>query len=264
MKKRIKTILKLFILVVIIAHQQVYAANYDFKELIPSDKTTTVRGKLFLYKDIHLEKNKIVIKKLRNNSDSEHAATISIGLFDSKRNNIGIINHCSTDKIIESNDEVNNFTIEIDESRLEEDFSYKKIKYFSVLSENSTCRLGGSKEFIGRKVENISISGSDELSESTKILISMLKVIVIVLFIIFVYKFLFTSAYQNMNGDDVRKEYQYKQKERNKKKASEKPKKEPSTEKFMFNGKSEKIVKQETEENSKKRKGQSDLHNFYK
>lgn len=258
MKKRILKII-FIVVITLISAVKVKAMGYDFKELIPKDKIITIRGDYFLYKDVKLNNDKINIASIKNISKENHAITLSIAFFDNNKDNIGIINYCSTTDALNPQREVFNYNIKIDSEKLADNKTISDIKYISILSENSTCRLGGSKEFIGKKVEDINVIENDSITDSTKLLINILKVIAICLFILFIYKYLFTSAYQNIDGNDTRKFYKYKTKNNKKKnKTSNKSKH------VQKNTKSKEIIEQELHENNEENKDNSDLHKLYK
>lgn len=259
MKKIIRIVFTLLIAFVMTI--QVSAMRYEFRDLMPSDKTVTLRGDIFLYKDMKLKNNEIEFRTIKNLSKENHAVTISLAFFDNKKENIGIINYCSTSDALSSKNEVLDYSIKIKSENLAENKNIKDIKYISVLSENSNCRLGGSKEYIGKKIEDINMIGNGELSSSTKLLINILKILAIILFIVFMYKYLFTSAYQNIDGEDTRRYYKNKTKKHKNNNENLKPNNNTKTYKHT---KSKNIMEQELHENDNANKDNSDLHKFYK
>ena len=82
----------LIIVLVMLGLVEVNASNYEMMELIPLDVETTIRGDNFLYKDISYEKGSIKFGSIKNMSDEKKSLTVSIGLFNKKKKNIGIIN----------------------------------------------------------------------------------------------------------------------------------------------------------------------------
>lgn len=261
--KMIKKIVRIFYVLVLafIMTIKVDAMGYKFRDLIPANKTVTLRGDVFSYKEMRIEKNELTFSSIKNISQENHAITISIGFFDENKENIGIINYCSTSDALEPQRESFNYSIKIDSDKLADKKTIKDIKYISILSENASCRLGGSKEYIGKKIEDIKVIRKRGITDSAALLINILKIIAIILFILFIYKFLFTSAYQNMDGDDTRRYYKYKTM-KNKKNNKNKP--SNNTEKLVKNKKTEDIIKQEQYENKKENKEGSDLHKLYK
>lgn len=253
----------LIIVLVMLGLVEVNASNYEMMELIPLDVETTIRGDNFLYKDISYEKGSIKFGSIKNMSDEKKSLTVSIGLFNKKKKNIGIINYCSTEDALDANDFVENFSISITKEYLGEDYSIDDVKYIAILNENINCRLTGADEFLGRRVQEIYKAGNGSLSQNTVILIDMIKVIGCCLLLLFLYKFLFTKAYRNMDGDDVRQEYAYINKQL-KKEREEKKKNEVPKPKVVKTHKNEKIIAQEKSEGEKENKDNSNLHNFYK
>lgn len=263
MKKIINILSILVIVVLTITTKEVFADNYKMMELIPHDKKVTIRGDNFLYKDIEFKNARINIGQIKNISDEDKKITISLAFFDEDKNNITIINYCSNDEVLAPKQTKDNYEISIDVSKLAENKKIKDIKYYAVLSENKSCRLGGEKEFVGRKIDQINKIGDSELPTGAKLLLNVIKVVIGLLVVFFLYKLLFTSSYDNMNGDDVRKEFKYinkeKERERNKKtfiNQNVKEEKKPT--------KSEKVLAQEKEENNKEKNKDSDLQNMYK
>ena len=260
MKKIAKILL---VLLIFMSIKAVHAANYNMKELIPENITTTIKGKNILYKNIVYKNNIITIEKIKNLSDEPKPITISIGLFDKNKKNLGIINYCKTEKTLESKEEKLNYEITIDENIFDKNTSIKDIKYISVISENSNCRLGGTKEFIGKKVEEINQLENNSLSEEATLLINIFKIIIVILIVLFLYKFLFTGAYKNIDGEDIRDEYKYinKQKEKERK---ENIKNNPPKEETVKPTKTKEVLEQEKIEKEREHKDDSNLHNFYK
>lgn len=248
----------LFILLALIP---VKAANYEMKELIPLDVTTTIKGKTFLYKNISYSNNKIHIERIKNESQDSSPFTISIGLFDKDEKNIGTINLCLEDMTISSKEEIFNYEIEIDKKYLGEKNKLKDIKYYSVLGGNESCRKTGEHDFLGQKVDEIGMSKNNTLTDSAVLLINILKYIGITLVVLFILKFLFTNAYQNMDGSDTRAGYRNLNKELKRERERE-LRENPPKPKEIKKTKSDEVLKQEEKENTSR--DNSDLHNFYK
>lgn len=258
MKKILCTIL-LFILVLI----PVKAANYELKELIPAGVVTTIKGKNYLYKNISYRDGEIVIEKIKNESDKKTPLTISIGLFSNNKRNIGTINLCLDDISFASKEEKLDYHIKVEEKYLGDEYTTDDIKYISVLSGNETCRTSGEHDFLGQTVDEIGMAKNNTLTDSAVLLLNMLKIIVVVLVILFLYKFLFTSAYQNMDGADTRAGYKSLNKEL-KKEREEELRRNPPKPKEIKKTKTDEVLEQEAKEKENERKDNSDLHNFYK
>ena len=263
MKRTINLLSIALILILTFTTKQVFADNYKMMELIPQDKVVTIRGDIFLYKNVEYKNGKITFGQIKNITDEKKQITISLAFFDEEKENITIINYCSTEDVLEPNSIKQNYEIQIDRTKLTEDKKINDIKYYAILSENKSCRLGGEKEYVGRRIEDINRLGNSEMPSEAKLLLRVIEVIVIILVIIFLYKFLFTGAYRNMDGEDVRAEFDYV----NKQKAKERKKQKyinPNIPKEKGPNKSEKIKAQEDAENKQEKKDNSDLHNMYK
>lgn len=222
--KKIKIVL--LFLVVLMSFKNVEAANYEIKELIPNNIKTTVKGDNLTYKGISYNKDIINIEKIINNSYEERKVTISIGLFNEKKINIGTINYCESEKL-QRKDSKENITIEITDKYLGKENSKNEIKYISVIGENESCRKEGYHDFLGQKVEEIGTIKAMEKDEDATLLMNILSFIVIGLVFIFLYKVVFTTKYNNINNDDVRKAFKNNQKELEKEKVISENKKEP-------------------------------------
>ena len=271
----------LVLLLVVFVYTNVNAANYELRELIPIDKETTIVTDHFSYqsfyyktkdiKDITKASQYVVFGNIKNISDEDLPVSISIALFDSEKKNIGTINYCASSKVDESDTvqiikskESMPFIIEVTNDYLGKDNKLKDVKYMAVLSENINCRhKTGHDEYIGQTIEEIGIGKNTEIGPAAESLIKMLTVIGVALVALFLYKFLFTSAYQNMDGSDVRQEYAYINK-RLKNKREKDLRENPPTEPPKKDNKSDKIRKEEEIEGSKEHKERTDLHNMYK
>ncbi len=258
-----KKVLLFTILMLLVLTKNVYADNYKIMELIPQDKTNTIRGDYFLYKDIKYKDGKITIGKIKNISDENRKITISLGLFDKDKNNIIIVNYCSQEEVLEKNSSKENYEIKINQNKFADNKNLEDVKYYAIISENKSCRMGGEKEYAGKPIKEINNLGDNSISSSVTMLINVVKVIVIFLVVLFIYKLLFTNSYENMNGDDVRAGFEQinkqKEKEREMKRKlyPEKPKEKKQV-------KTDKVLEQEQAEANKKNKDDSNLHNLYK
>ena len=93
--------------------------------------------------------------------------------------------------------------------------------------------------------------------------VNIIKWIGVVLVVGFLYKFLFTGAYRNIDGEDVRQEYTYINKELRKEREKD-AKENPPKPKEVKKNKSDEIIEQERIQNEKDLLDDSDLHNMYK
>lgn len=259
-----KKLIQIFIiLIIVISSKTVYADSYKMMELIPKDKKVTIRGDQLLYKDVEFKEGKIVIGQIKNITDEKKSITISIGLFGEDKRNISIINYCSTEDALETNQVIENYQIPIDEEKFDKDKTINDIKYYAIISENKSCRLGGAKEYVGEKINRINKLGDNSLPSSVTMLLNIVKYFVIGFIIIFLYKFLFTGSYRNMDGEDMRADYAYINKEKEKERERQR-KLNPKKPKTIKQTKSDKVLAQEKEEQEKENKDDSNLHNFYK
>ena len=256
--------IKLLVLAILLGFiLPVHAADYEIRELIPVDVTTSVHGEIFIYKNINYSNGIIKIGSVRNNSFDNHALSVSIGLFGSDKKNIGIINYCEKDNTIHSKENKKDIMIDVKGSYIAPEKNLKDIKYIAVIGENTNCREDGSQEFIGSTVEQIGIAKNTGIGVGAERLLTVIKIIAFVLVALFLYKFLFTSAYRNMDGEDVRQEYAYINKELRKDREYE-AKKNPPKPKVIKTHKTKEILAQEKEENKNENKDNTDLQNMYK
>ena len=253
----------LFILLFMGMITPVYAANFNMKELIPEKIKTTIRGEHILYKDFFYEEGMIHFASIKNNAEEQEKISISIGLFDKNKKNIGTINYCDENRVLAPKQEVKDFAIEVKKSHLEKTKSYKDIKYIAVLSENINCRTGGSQDFIGQTVEKIGQAKNNTLNSDEMLVVNIIKVVAVTLVALFLYKVLFTNAYRNMDGEDVRQEYTYINKQLRKKREKD-LKENPPQPKEVKTDKTDAILQQEKIQNEKAASDDSDLHNLYK
>ena len=256
--KKIKQIL-FGILLVFLALTNVKAANYELKELIPINTETTIVTKNFSYRDFYYNgKGMIIFKSIKNISKKDLPITISIGLFDENKKNLGTINYCAEDDKLSAKEE-KSYIIQLTDEYLPKEKAID-IHYISVLSENINCRTTGADDYVGQKIEDIGKIKDNSLKSETKFFIKIIEVLVSLIAIIFLYRFMFTNAYANMDGDEVRKDY----KKYNKKLAKEREeelKKNPPKPKEVISPKSPEVLQQEEEA---KKQENTDLENFYK
>ena len=236
----------------------VKAAHYEVRELIPSDVVTTVVTQRFSYKDLMYTDGKVQFAGIKNLTYDERPVSISIGVFNKNKKNIGTVNFCSADTL--SSKEERAYVIRIGEEYLGESNTVDEIKYIAVLSDNEGCRTTGSTENLGQTVEEIGMAKNTQIDTKTSLLLNVLLVLGGTLLAIYLYLALFTRSYQNMDGDSVRKGYKKinkKMKLRREAALRNAPKEEPKP----ITDKPEEIQLQE-EQASKET--ETDLHNLYK
>lgn len=273
-----KKIRIVFLLLILFSIKEVRAANYQIKELIPVDTPTTIVTDNFSYKNFYYNDNKMEAESLKNNfiifeniknlTDKELPVSISIGLFDENKINIGTVNYCSTNdkysvvnNTILQSEEEKNYVIEVNKKNLADKKTVNDIKYIAVLSDNINCRSSGSLEFVGKKVEDIKTMKKSFLdNQHTQLVIQIFTILLIIFIIGFLYKFLFTNSFRNFNGNDVRDEFKYRNKELAKERENvkiEKPIKKDTS-------KSSLIKEQEMNALNSENKDKTELHNLYK
>ena len=203
MKKIITLIITFLIL---ITAYNVQAANYELKELIPIDTKTTIVTKKFSYKQLYYDSNtnKIHFEGIKNISEEERPISFSIAFFDEKKKNVGLVNYCDkNNNILQSKTEII-FELDITKGYLGEEFTSNDIKYIALLEDNTTCKVDGSQLYIGQKVEEIGKYHNGELSASSELTVKVIGFIAGFIAVIFIYQFLFTNKYKNMDGDEIR------------------------------------------------------------
>ncbi|MBQ3297760.1 MAG: hypothetical protein IJG97_03020 [Bacilli bacterium] len=274
-----KKVFYLILLLISISTINVNAANYELKELIPVNvKTTIVTNNFsyqsFCYSDSELEgenshNNAIIFENIKNISDKELPVSISLALFDKDRKNLSVINYCSVkDKSsnasgtkLKSKGEMP-YSIEVDKSYLPEDKTVEDIKYIAILSDNINCNSETLLDYAGYPIEDISMGKNNTLDDDSQYLIKIMTIVGVVLLLLFLYNFMFTNAYQNMDGSDVRAGYRKYNKELKKERERE-LKKHPPVEPEPVKVKSDKVIEQEKQAQNEDKSG-TDLHNLYK
>ncbi len=245
--------------------QGVYAQNYGIRELIPLEIENTLVTHNFSYKRFYYyqKQNWIIFDGIKNLSDEEKPISISIGLFGKNKRNIGTINYCGKDtgEILKANEE-ESFTIKVNNQYLGNEYSLDDIRYIAVLSDNSNCNVEGSLNYIGQTVQEIGYSKNSILDSSTEMLLKILTVLGAALVGIFLYKFLFTRSYQDIDGEDTRREFKYRNRKLREKRKYE-AKVNPPVPKEKKKVKTDEVLEQEENAKNEDKNG-SELHNYYK
>lgn len=254
--KKIKVLL---ILILLLITSPVNAANYEIKELIPLNTKTTIVTKKFSYKKFYYKDNKIIFEGIKNLSNESTPITISIGLFNSKKKNIGTINHC--DYTINGKEEIT-YEIDVTKDYIGKDYKLEDIKYIAVLSDNKDCRTSGYDEFIGQTIQEIGQYKNNTLDSKTEFLLKIMGILGGALLLMFLYNLLFTRKYQNVDGNDVRQGYK-RVNEDLRKEREEELRINPPQPKEIKQIKTDEVLEQE-EAASKEDRDSTDLHNMYK
>lgn len=263
-----KKIINLVILfITLISISNVNAANYKIKELIPNGTKTTIVTKYFSYKQLYYDKNdnKIHFTNLKNISDSDSPISISIGLFDENKKNVGVIHYCNKNDILPAGVE-KPFEIEVTKDYLGENKTKEDIKYIAVLEDNHTCKTDKSQIYIGQKVDEIGSYHGGELSDSSKLTIQVISFVAGVIVAIFLYQFLFTNKFKNFDGEEVRrvlKNYKSDTAGANTY-ASDSHNDVPDGLTIINKSKTAEMADKEAQENEKSQRKENDLYDMYK
>ena len=273
-----KIVLSIILLITMLTAIPVNAANYDFRELIPVDIETTVVGDKFSYQGIYYntgnkegadktKKDYIIFRKIANISDEAKPLSMSIALFGEDKKNIGTIHIC--DKTLQPKEgipyeiEVTPEYLGIKEQKTKIKYKTKEIKYIAIIDQNLTCRnKTGADEYIGQTVQEIGYKRNNQFDTASKTTFTIYIVIGAVLLGLFLYAFMFTNQYKNMDGEDVRQGYAYKNEELREeieKELNRNPPKPPEPKKI----KTDEVLQQEQQE-AEADKSNTDLHNMFK
>ncbi len=247
----------ILLLIMLFSCFSVEALNYKQKELIPVGIKTTIAIKSFNYQGIVYQKDgNIYFDNIRNISTEELPISITVGLFDKKEKNIGTVVYCAAEEKLASKEE-KAYSIPV-KKYLGKGKKLEDIRYIAVIGENTGCSTTGKDDFLGKKVDEIGVLNPNPIDDDVLLFLKVVGAVGVVIILSFLYKFFFTNAYENMDGEDIRKGYK-EWSEENSKKLKAQPK--PVKEKIIY--KSEEIKKQEEKENTKD-KNDTDLHQLYK
>ena len=266
--KKIITLVILFI--TLISMKNVNAANYELKELIPAGIKTTIVTKHFSYRQFYYDQssNEIVFGSIKNIYDTELPLSISIGLFDEDQRNVGIIHFCEKDNNhIAAGAEIP-FSIAVTSEYLGEKKTKDDIKYITVLEDNYTCKTDKSQIYVGQKVDDIGSYYGGEMSDSSKLTIQIIIFLGAAILVIFLYQFLFTNKFKNMDGNEVRevlKNYKNESARANTFGVSDDSHSEmPDGISIINKSKTSAMSYKEAEENAKSKRKENDLYDMYK
>lgn len=254
-----KRIIRVFlVLLICLSVKNVYAANYSVKELIPLNVKTSIHTDNFSYKGMHCDGYGVYFTSIKNLTEDNMPISVSIGLFDKDKKNIGTINYCNN--TLQSKEE-REFFIDVSSKYIGKGKKQKDIKYIAVLGDNINCRIDGSTDYIGQKIDNLGVSSGGELDSKTQLFLYIVIILVGAFVVLIVYKLLFTKSYRNVDGkevrdayDDINRELREMREEEEKNRVAP-PLKEPD--------KPIEILEQEEEARNEDKSG-TDLHNLYK
>lgn len=250
----IKKIIRILLIIILLAISKVGAASFKTKELIPAKSTVTVIGDRFKYIGMHLSDDKIIFQSVENISEKEYPISVSIAFFDKNEKNIGTIYACSQGEMLLAG-EKKEYSVSIGSLEEAED-----IRYFAVFNDNVNCYNEISQDYLGQKIEEMAKTKEKMLTDDVEILVKVMLGVGALLIGIFLYKYLFTSSYANMNGEDIRKDYQNRQEQKKEELLNNPPIKE---EPILQKGKSDEVIQQEKRA-ALEDKTSTDLHNLYK
>ena len=205
-----KRILLLIILMLSLLMPDVYADNYDLREVVPKDIQTSVDGEKLFYKNIKYDNGIITMDYIRNNTYEELKPTVTIILFDKDKLSIGVVNYCDQGVIIPSKTNHKDIKINASDYKFAKGSSIKDVEYYAVYNENTSCKQNDYADYYGKKIEDIGTIDHYDVNANTNAnyLIYIVVVLGAGLLFLFVYKFVFTNEYRDMNGDDTRKAYE--------------------------------------------------------
>ena len=257
MKNGIKIII-IVIIGILLLPNIIQAYSYKIRELVPIDSSISINTNHFGYKEVKYEDDKITFYYIKNLTEKELPVSISIGLFDKDKKNIGTINICEQTQKLASKEE-KAFILENISYFLGNKKKAKDIKYIAILGDNYSCRTHGSEDFLGQKIEEIgkfkTKVKNQELDLFSKVLIGLGALVIIPI----IYKITCTNSFKNMDGEDVRKDFQEWQENKKALEAQEiEILDEPKPEK-----KSYEIIEQEKEA-AEESSNETELHNLYK
>ena len=257
-----KKIVKLLgVILIAVMSFNVYAANYELRELIPEKKETTIVTNHFSYRSFSYNgEGYVTFKSIKNITNDTLPISISIGLFDKNKKNIGTINYCSEENKLNGKEE-KTFSIPVTKDYLGDDYSILDIAYISVLEDNITCKTEGKDYYIGQSVEEIGEAKNTTLDRDAELFLIVIGIVGGVIVLVFISK-LFSGSYENMDGDDVRigfKKYNRKLRDDRERELRLHPPKPPE----KIKTKTDQVLAQEEAAKTEDKTG-TDLHNFYK
>lgn len=146
----------------------------ELGSLIPVDTSASLKTENFFYDDFYYNDNKmeadslkdnyVIFGSIKNMTNEAKPVSITIGLFNGDKKNIGVIYYCSSkDKVTASAgaliqpEQAIPAVVQIKENQLVEGNTMNDIKYISVLDENIECKQGFRTVFAGMNVDEIDL-----------------------------------------------------------------------------------------------------------
>ena len=265
--KKILTFVILFL--TLISIKTVNAANYELKELIPVGIKTTIVTKHFSYRQFYYDNtdNKIHFSSIKNIFDEELPLSFSIGLFDENKRNVGVIHYCDKNNNILAPGSEIEFAFEVTSEYLGKEKNKNDIKYITVLEDNYTCKTDKSQIYVGQKVDELGSYYGGEITDSAKLTMQVISIVAGVIFVIFIYQFLFTNKFKNMDGNEVRevlKNYKNESARANTFGVTDSHSEMPDGVTIVNKSKTSAMADKEAEENEKSKRKENDLYDMYK
>ena len=265
--KKLSLVLIILLGIIIIP---VHAANYKLKELIPENIETTIVTDLFSYKDFYYKDGVINFKGIKNISTEARPMTFYIALFNSKKENIGSVNFCTTQesdgKLIGqstlASKEEKSLSLKITKDYLIDGEKVKNIKYIAMISDNRNCNTIRPNEYAGQTMEEMGRFKNNRMDSRAELLLKLVRIGVGLLILYFVYLYLFTNRFKNVDGEDLRIGYNNYNKELERERQEE-LRKHPPKPKEVIKTKTDEVLQQEEKEANSSRDS-SELHDFFK
>lgn len=179
--KKFLNFLGLFLFLFMLFFGDVEAAEYKVGDLFAPKELATVKTDNFIYNNIYFDGKVVTFGEVKNLTDEKIPVSVSIGLFDASKKNIGIINYCSNEDYESDFSGLNlkkgqstNFNVLVKNKYLKEENSQGNISYLGIIDDNIYCKVGGATNYIGKSMEEIKgqesltvreVSGLDKLLE---------------------------------------------------------------------------------------------------
>lgn len=255
-----KVILGILVFICLI---NVEAKDYSPLSLIPLEEEANVTTNYFFYHNMSYDKTNILkFESIKNVDNKDRYVSITIGFFNEEKENIGMLNYCSSKNPDNSNlilkqNEEKEYLINISNNYLYKNNKVSDIKYIAVMSDNPNCNNGTNFDFVGKKIEYI------EYVDKAKTDYSYLKYcfyILVLIVVILILKFIFDLTI-NKDSKVTNKILGISEKDR---RSNEEIKKEYFERRELEAKKNKKPEEKKDIKDISQEKGNTDLHNMYK
>ena len=253
----------------------VHAANYELEELIPVNVKTTIVTNHFSYRQFYYsysdedpkDNHVLFFDKIKNISEDELPISISFALFDANKKNISVINYCAsndndediTPVLLKGKEEIT-YQIRLGKDEVPKGRSLDEVRYIAIMEDNYNCKKETIMDFEGKTVDKVGVVQNNSINGDAQLFLYVVMAVGGFLIFLFLYKVLFTNAYNNMDGEDVRREFIYKNKELKDQREYDAIHNPPPVPEVV-KPKTDEVMHQEEEEANKE---SSDLRDFYK